>query len=62
MASIGTNATENGMPDLNFKGVVYRLGYYSDLNDAVAARKEAERIIYGEFLESLDEKENDKNE
>lgn len=47
---------------LGFKGTVYHLGSYSDLLNAVAVRKQAEQIIFGEFLTSLDEEKNDKNE
>ena len=47
---------------LRFKGVTYQLGYFSNLEDAVSARKEAEKSIFGEFLASLNLKESEKNE
>ena len=36
---------------INFKRKQYNLGVYSDINDAIAARKEAEKQIWGDFLE-----------
>lgn len=39
---------------LTFKGIRYNLGTHSRFEDAVAARKEAERIVFGGFLESLE--------
>lgn len=47
---------------LKFKGVLYRLGYFTHLEEAAAARKKAEQLIFGEFLESLNEKEDEENE
>lgn len=35
---------------LSFKGKVYNFGSYPNFEDAVKARKEGERLIYGEFL------------
>ena len=32
-----------------FKGKFYNLGTYSDINDAINARKEAEKKLYGDF-------------
>ena len=46
---------------LRFKGVTYQLGYFSNLEDAVSARKEAEKSIFGEFLASLNLKESEKS-
>lgn len=37
-----------------FKRKRIRLGYFKNFNDAVKARKEAEKTVFGEFLESLD--------
>ncbi len=37
-----------------FKGKRTRLGYFKNFNDAVKARKEAENVVFGEFLESLE--------
>lgn len=36
---------------ITFKGKVYNLGTYVDINDAIAARKKAEQRLFGEFLE-----------
>lgn len=36
---------------LQFKGKTYNFGTYANFEDAVRARKEAEQLIYGEFLE-----------
>ena len=36
---------------INFKRKQYHLGSYEKIEDAVSARKEAEKKIYGEFLE-----------
>lgn len=33
----------------------YRLGYFKNYDDAVAARKKAENIVFGEFLEHCEE-------
>lgn len=38
---------------LRFKGKTYNFGTYANFDDAVKARKEAEQLIYGEFLEQL---------
>ncbi len=35
---------------LRFKGKIYNFGTYTNFDDAVKARKEAEQQIYGEFL------------
>lgn len=35
---------------INFKRKQYNLGLYSDIKDAVKARKAAEEHIYGDFL------------
>ena len=34
-----------------FKGKSYSLGYYKELGDAIAARKQAEKELFGGFLE-----------
>lgn len=36
---------------INFKRKQYHLGNYNDLDTAIQARKEAEKVIYGNFLE-----------
>lgn len=38
---------------LRFKGKNYSFGSYSFFEDAVKARKEAEQLIFGEFLEQM---------
>lgn len=38
---------------LGFKRKIYNLGSYVNFDDAVEARKKAEREIYGEFLEQI---------
>ncbi|MBO5897948.1 MAG: hypothetical protein J6R04_02945 [Clostridia bacterium] len=38
---------------LKFKGKLMDFGTYTDFEDAVRARKEAEQTYYGEFLDSL---------
>lgn len=38
---------------LRFKGKTYNFGTYANFDDAVKARKEAEQLIYGEFLEQM---------
>ena len=38
---------------LRFKGKTYNFGTYANFDDAVKARKEAEQMIYGKFLEQL---------
>ena len=38
---------------LRFKGKTYNFGTYANFDDAVKARKKAEQLIYGEFLEQL---------
>ena len=38
---------------LKFKGKLMNLGSYTNFEDAVKARKEAEKRIYGEFLEQI---------
>lgn len=40
---------------IKFRGQRTRLGYYKRFEDAVAARKKAESIIFGGFLESLNQ-------
>lgn len=42
---------------IKFRGKRTRLGSYKSFDDAVAARKKAEKIIFGEFLNSLSEKQ-----
>jgi len=42
---------------ISFKGVTYWLGYYRNIEDAVKARKVAEKRYFGEYLESIEEKE-----
>lgn len=37
-----------------FKRKRIRLGYFKNFNDAVKAQKEAEKTVFGEFLESLE--------
>ena len=39
---------------LRFKGKTYSFGTYANFEDAVKARKEAEQLIYGEFLEQIE--------
>lgn len=36
--------------DIRFRGRKYNLGRFDDINDAIEARKEAERKIFGDFL------------
>ena len=38
---------------LKFKGKLMNFGTYSNFDDAVKARKQAEQEIYGEFLEQI---------
>ena len=38
---------------LKFKGKIMSFGSYKSFEDAVKARKEAEQLIYGEFLEQI---------
>ena len=38
---------------LKFKGKLMNFGSYTNFEDAVKARKEAEHLIYGEFLEQI---------
>jgi len=38
---------------LKFKGKIMNFGSYKNFEDAVKARKEAEQLIYGEFLEQI---------
>lgn len=38
---------------LRFKGKTYNFGSYANFDDAVKARKQAEHLIYGEFLEQI---------
>jgi hypothetical protein len=38
---------------LKFKGKLMNFGYYTKFEDAVKARREAESVIYGEFLEEI---------
>ncbi|MEY8396201.1 hypothetical protein AALB64_15525 [Lachnospiraceae bacterium 45-P1] len=40
---------------INFQRKQYSLGLFSRIEDAVAARKEAERQIYGDFLRWYEE-------
>lgn len=39
---------------LRFKGKTYNFGTYANFEDAVKARKEAEQLIYGEFLDQIE--------
>ena len=39
---------------INFKGMRYLLGFFSNFEDAVAARKKAEAEMYDTFLEKYD--------
>ena len=39
---------------LRFKGKTYNFGTYANFDDAVEARKEAEQLIYGEFLDQIE--------
>lgn len=39
------------MASIRFKGKKYNLGRFDDIQDAIDARKEAEKKIFGEFLE-----------
>ena len=54
--------SEKYRASLKFKGVLHRLGYFTHLEEAATARKKAEQLIFGEFLESLNEKEDEENE
>lgn len=47
---------------INFKRKQFRLGNFSTLEDAAAARKAAERLIYGEYLEQHEGWEEDLKE
>lgn len=38
---------------LRFKGKIYNFGTYSNFDDAVKARKDAEQRIYGKFLDGV---------
>ena len=38
---------------LRFKGKTYNFGTYANFEEAVKARKEAEQLIYGEFLDQI---------
>ena len=38
---------------LRFKGKTYNFGTYANFDDDVKARKDAEQLIYGEFLEQF---------
>ena len=38
---------------LKFKGKLMNFGSYANFEEAVKARKEAERLIYGEFLDQI---------
>jgi hypothetical protein len=42
---------------ITFKGKTYGLGYYHDIAEAVKARKEGELRYFGEYLESIEDKE-----
>ena len=35
---------------ISFRGKTYSLGYYDNLDDAIAARKKAEKIKFDDFL------------
>ena len=39
---------------LRFKGKTYNFGTYANFDDAVKARKKAEQLIYGEFLDQIE--------
>lgn len=39
---------------ISFKGKTYNLGYFDKLEDAVAARKEAEQLKFDRFLKKLE--------
>lgn len=39
---------------LKFKGKLMNFGSYTNFDDAVKARKEAENLIYGEFLDQIE--------
>lgn len=41
---------------ISFKGKSYSLGYYDNLEDAIAARKKAEKKLFDEFVASTDKK------
>ena len=40
---------------LKFRGQLMNFGMYEKFEDAVKARKEAEKMIFGEFLERVDQ-------
>lgn len=42
---------------INFKKKAYELGVYENIEDAIKARKKAEGLLYGEFLESYNSTE-----
>jgi hypothetical protein len=41
--------------DIRFRGKKYNLGRFDDINDAIEARKEAEKQLFGNFLEWYEE-------
>lgn len=41
---------------ISFKGKSHSLGYYDNLEDAIAARKEAEKRLFDNFVASTDKK------
>ena len=45
------------MAQIEFQKKHYNLGRYSNIDDAIKARKEAEKMLFGEFLEWYNNKE-----
>lgn len=41
---------------ISFKGKSHSLGYYDNMEDAIAARKEAEEKLFDKFVASTDKK------
>lgn len=41
---------------INFKGKSYGLGYYDNIEDAVNARKKAEKMTFDEFIMRISKK------
>lgn len=47
----GKMGTEPVTVEIEFQGKNYRLGRFNDIEDAAAARKEAEKALFGNFLD-----------
>lgn len=41
---------------INFKGRSHSLGYFDKLEDAISARKQAEKMTFDEFIELISKK------